>query len=61
MFWVRNVDSEWGNFELFGRIYWLYLRKFELFGARLLKKRGNGVCKKDTGELKLDQELQQGF
>ena len=34
------LDSERGNFKLFGLIYWLYLRKFELFGARLLKKRG---------------------
>ena len=36
-----NLDSERGNFKLFGLIYWLYLRKFELFGARLLKKRVN--------------------
>ena len=34
-----SLDSERGNFKLFGLIYWLYLRKFELFGARLLKKR----------------------
>ena len=34
------LDSERGNFKLFGFIYWLYLREFELFGARLLKKRG---------------------
>ena len=31
--------SERGNFKLFGLVYQLYLRKFELFGARLLKKR----------------------
>ena len=31
------LDSERGNFKLFGHIY---PRKFELFGARLLKKRG---------------------
>ena len=33
------LDSERGNFKLFGLIFQLYLRKFELFGARLLKKR----------------------
>ena len=33
------LDSERGNFKLFAHIYWLYLRKIELFGARLLKKR----------------------
>ena len=27
------------NFKLFGLIYWLYNRKFDLSGARLLKKR----------------------
>ena len=30
--------SEQGNFKLSGLIYSLYLKKFELFGARLLKK-----------------------
>ena len=30
------LDSERGNFKLFGL---KYFRKFELFGARLLKKR----------------------
>ena len=34
-----SLDNERGNFKLFGLIYKLYLRKFELFGARLLKKR----------------------
>ena len=38
----RNFYSERVNFKLFGLIYYLHLRKFELFGARLLKKRGNG-------------------
>ena len=33
------LHSERGNFKLFGLIYKLYFRKFELFGARLLKKR----------------------
>ena len=33
------LASERGNFKLFGFICLLYLRKFELFGARLLKKR----------------------
>ena len=33
------LDSEWGNFKVFGLQNLLYLRKFELFGARLLKKR----------------------
>ena len=33
------LDSERGNFRLFGLIYQLYFRKFELFAARLLKKR----------------------
>ena len=33
------LDSEQGNFNLFGLIYSLYLRKIELFGARLLKKK----------------------
>ena len=35
----HDSDSERGNFKLFGLIQWLYLREFELFGARLLKKR----------------------
>ena len=34
-----DLDSERGNFKLFGFIYLLYLRKFELFVARLLKQR----------------------
>ena len=34
-----NLDSERVNFKLFSLVYWLYLLKFELFGARLLKKR----------------------
>ena len=33
------LDSERGNFKLFGVIYLLYLKKFEHFGARLLKNR----------------------
>ena len=37
--YTNDLDSERGNFKLFGLIYQLYLRKFELFGARLLKKR----------------------
>ena len=32
-----------GTLNFFGLIYKLYLRKFELFRARLLKKRGMGV------------------
>ena len=36
---IIDLDSERGNFRLFGLIKWLYLRKFELFGPRLLKKR----------------------
>ena len=38
---MSSLDSERGNFKLFGLIYWLYLLKFELFAARLLKKRDN--------------------
>ena len=38
---MSSLDSERGNFKLFGLIYWLYLVKFELFAARLLKKRDN--------------------
>ena len=38
-----NLDSERGNFKLFGLIYWLYLKKLELFGARLLKKRAESM------------------
>ena len=34
-----GLNSERGNFKLFGLIYQLYLKKFELLGARLLKKR----------------------
>ena len=44
--WKIFLDGERGNFKLFGLIYWLYLRKFELFGARLLKKRD--VCEAFT-------------
>ena len=36
---ILVLDSERGNFKLLGLIYQLYLRKFELFGARLLRKR----------------------
>ena len=32
-----GLDSERGNFKLFGLIYSLNLRKLELCGARLLK------------------------
>ena len=32
------LHSERGNFKLFGFMYQLYLKRFELFGARLLKK-----------------------
>ena len=27
------LDSQWGNFKLFGLIYSVYPKKFELFGA----------------------------
>ena len=45
-----NLDSERGNFKFFGFIYWLYLRKFELLGGRLLKKRD----KDHKGSIKLN-------
>ena len=38
------LDSERGNFKLFGLIYFLNLRKFELLGSRLLKKRVFNRC-----------------
>ena len=34
-----GLDSQWENFKLFGLIYYVYPKKFELFWAWLLKKR----------------------
>ena len=39
---ARILDSQWENFKLFGLIYYAYPKKFELFWAWLLKKRGIG-------------------
>ena len=36
-----NLDSQWENVKLFDLIYYVYLKKFELFWAWLLKKRDN--------------------
>ena len=36
---VEDLDSQWENFRLFGLIYEVYPKKFELFRAWLLKKR----------------------
>ena len=36
---VLVLDSQWENFKLFGLIYSVYPKKFELFWAWLLKKR----------------------
>ena len=38
--YYRILDSPWENFKLFGLIYDIYPKKFELFWAWLLKKRG---------------------
>ena len=35
----KTLDSQWGNFKLFGLIYLVYLTKFKLFWALLLKER----------------------
>ena len=43
------LDSKRGNFKLFGLIYWLYLRKFKLLGARLLRKRDKRSMKISAG------------
>ena len=54
---IAILDSERRNFKLFGLIYSLYLRKFKLFGARLLKKRAIGTFVSSSPHLKTTSEL----
>ena len=53
-----NLDDQWENFKLFGLIYWVYPKKFELFWAWLLKKRvkSSATPARETWKL-LDREV----
>ena len=42
---INSLDSQWENFKLVGLICVVYVGKFVLFCARLLKKRDKGTLK----------------